>query len=215
MNKRVVIVDDHKILRDGLRVLIEQELGLNVVGEADTGHAAIRVVDELQPDIVIMDIGMPDLNGIDATRAIRTSNSEVKIIALSMHSEQQFVSGMLKAGASGYLLKDSAFEELSTAIETVASGRVYLSPGISSVVVDGLLNPGEECEVEKLSPRVREVLQLLAEGHSTKSIAARLHISGKTVESHRRSLMEKLRVNSVAELTKIAIQRGLTTLELR
>lgn len=215
MNKRVVIVDDHKILRDGLRVLIVQELGLIVAGEADTGHAAIRVVDELRPDIVIMDIGMPDLNGIDATRAIRAANAEVKIVALSMHSEQQFVAGMLKAGASGYLLKDSAFEELSAAIETVVSGQIYLSPGISSVVVDGLLNPSEEGEVERLSPRVREVLQLLAEGHSTKGIAARLHISSKTVESHRRQLMEKLRVNSVAELTKIAIQQGLTSLEVR
>ena len=211
----VVLVDDYKILRDGLRLMIESQSMFDVVGEADNGRAALDLVKRVHPDIVIMDIGMPDLNGIDATRAIRAAHPHIKVVALSMHSDQQFVAGMLKAGASGYLLKDSAFEELSTAIETVAAGRIYLSPSISSVVVDGLLNPMVEGQSPQLTPRGREVLQLLAEGHSTKQIAMRLHVSSKTVESHRRQLMEKLGVSSVAALTKIAIQQGLTTLEQR
>ncbi len=172
---------------------------------------------ELSPDVIVMDVGMPDLNGIDATQQILRENPEIKVLALSMHSGRKFVVAMLKAGASGYLLKDCALEELTGALQTILSGRIYLSPAITDIVVDSYVRQPAEAEKSAfsvLSQREREVLQLMAEGNTPKQIALRLHISPKTVEGHRLRLMSKLDIDNIAQLTKYAIQEGLTSAEL-
>ena len=215
MNCRILLADDHKIVRDGLRALIGKETGMAVIAEAATGRQALALSRKLTPDIVIMDVSMPDLNGMDATRQIVEEVPSVKVIALSMHSQKQFVEGMLKAGVSGYLLKDSAFEELIVAVRTVMSGRLYLSPDITDIVVGGYIGASKGGQTENpkgLTVREREVLQLIAEGHSVKEIAQKLHISIKTVESHRSNVMNKLDRHTVAGLTKYAIREGLTDL---
>lgn len=216
MTARILLADDHKILREGLRVLLESQNGLRIVGEADNGRAAVQLAVQLKPDVVIMDVGMPELNGIDATRQIVRQCPRTRVIALSMHSDGQFVTGMLKAGAAGYLLKDSAFEELHDAVQTVLQGKVYLSPSVTGTIVDGYIRsqPAQPADIASLTPREREVLQLLAEGKTTKQIAQILQVSVKTVETYRRQLMEKLNTQSVAELTKFAIRVGLTSLEV-
>ena len=216
MSTKILLADDHKITRQGLRSLLDKQLDMEVVAEAEDGREAVRLARELHPDVVIMDVSMPDLNGMAATRQIIGESKNVKIIALSMHSDTLFVSEMLKSGASGYLLKDCAFEELREAIRTVTAGKVYLSPGISDVVVDDYLHRLSKTgssDSEVLTDREREVLQLMAEGKSTKQIALELYISVKTVETHRRQIMNKLDIHTVAELTKYAIRKGLTTLE--
>ncbi len=216
MNTRILLGDDHTIVRHGLINLLKPHPHLEVVGEAHNGHTTLEMAQRLSPDIVIMDIAMPDLNGIDATRQLTKDHPQVKIIALSMHSGKRFVVEMLKAGARGYLLKDCAFEELVKAIEVVLEGRVYLSPSIADVVVGECVQPSQEGRSSAfavLSQREREVLQLMAEGNTTKQIALRLHISAKTVEGHRLRLMEKLKIDSVAQLTKYAISQGLTSSE--
>jgi len=218
MSIRVIIADDHKIVRDGLRALIESRGGMDLLAEAETGRAAVELATKLRPSVAVMDIGMPDLNGIEATRQIMASVPTVRVIALSMHADRRFVAGMLGAGASGYLLKDCAFEELADAIGIVASGRIYLSPSIAEVVVEGYVRHLLEHDREgrpgpDLSAREREVLQLLTEGRATKEAAARLHVSNKTIETHRHNIMAKLGIRSVAELTKYAIREGLTSLE--
>jgi DNA-binding NarL/FixJ family response regulator len=218
MSTRVLLVDDHQIVREGLRALLASREGMLVVGEAADGRNAIALCHELRPDVVVMDIGMPDLNGIEATRRIRADQPRVKVIALSMHSDRRFLTEALKAGASGYLLKDSAFDELELAIRAVMSGQTYLSPQITDSVVEGYLRHRAEPEQSSvfavLSPREREVLQLVAEGHATKQIAASLHVSVKTIETHRRQIMNKLSIHSVAELTKYAIREGLSSVEV-
>jgi len=216
MSTKILLADDHKITREGLRSLLEKQSDMEVVAEAKEGHEAVRLVREMHPDIAIMDVTMPDLNGIEATQKIVSECPNVKVIALSMHSDTLFVTEMLKSGASGYLLKDCAFEELTRAIHTVLDGKIYLSPAISDVVVDGYLHRLSEdkpVDSDVLSHREREVLQMLAEGKSTKQVALKLHISVKTVETHRRQMMHKLDIYSVAELTKYAIRKGLTSLE--
>jgi DNA-binding NarL/FixJ family response regulator len=216
MSTKVLIADDHKIVREGLRALIEKHETMEVVAEAENGLEAVRLVRKLQPDVVIMDLGMPEMNGIEATREVTAHNPKIKVIALSMHSDKRFVLQMIKAGASGYLLKDSAFEELITAIKTVVSNKSYLSPKITDVVIKDYLqtlSKGDMSAFSVLTVREREVLQLLAEGRSTKEIAGSLNVSVKTVESHRQQVMEKLNIHSVAELTKYAIREGLTSLE--
>jgi DNA-binding NarL/FixJ family response regulator len=216
MQIKIILADDHKIVRDGLRALIEKEPDMAVVAEACDGRTTVRKAKELMPHIIIIDISMPDLNGIEAARQIMSNTPNTKIIALSMHSDRRFVMNMLEAGAAGYLLKDSAFEELSMAIKTVLSGKPYLSPAIAGVVVEDVMRHSSQktsrAKIE-LTPREREVLQLLAEGHTTKHIASQLNVSVKTVETHRRQVMEKLDTHSVAELTKYAIREGLTSLE--
>lgn len=212
----VLLVDDHKIVRDGLRSLLEKEPGINVMGETSSGREAVRFVSELQPDVVILDIGMPDLNGIDATRQMKARIPTTKILALSMHSDKRFVARMFAAGASGYLLKDCAFEELARAIRAVAQDQTYLSPSITSQVIKDYvrhLAVSDSAGLEILTPREREVIQLLAEGKSTKHVAAALNISVKTVETHRSQIMEKLNIDSIANLTKFAVREGLTSLE--
>jgi two-component system response regulator NreC len=216
MSTRVILADDHTIVRHGLSKLIQQQEDMEVIAQAGDGHSTVELTRELSPDIVIMDIGMPDLNGIEATRQIVRDFPKVKVIGLSMHSGRKFVTEMLRAGASGYLLKDCALEELTTAIKTVAAGKIYLSPAITDVVVENYVRNSTEKEhsaFSLLSQREREVLQLMAEGKTTKQIARSIHISPKTVEGHRLRLMSKLNMESVAKLTKYAIQEGLTSPE--
>lgn len=217
---RVLLVDDHKIMRDGLRSLLVREMDIEVVGEAESGREALVLAEQLRPRVVVMDITMPGLNGIDATRQLIAAVADVRVVALSMHSDRHYVSDMLAAGASGYLMKDSAFEELSSAIRAVDQGRRYLSPPIANVVVDDYVQRVSGSAVldplgpsKPLSTREREVLQLIAEGHSTKGIAAMLHLSVKTVETHRRQIMEKLRIYNIAGLIKYAVREGLASLE--
>ena len=200
-----------------MRSLIEKEHDIEVVDEADDGRKAIDLVRELVPDIVIMDITMPNLNGIDATRHIVREFPKVKVIALSIHSNRAFVVDMLKAGASAYVLKECTFDELVEAIRTVIDGGVYLSPKVAGVLVNDYvrrLTKITESPLETLTEREREVLQLIGEGKNTKQIALQLHVSIKTIEADRRKIMEKLDAHSIAELVKIAILGGLASLEV-
>ena len=215
MTIKVLLADDHKIVRDGLRTLLEKNPDIVVAGEAEDGREALQMAKKLLPDVVVMDIAMPDLNGIEATRQILADRSDVRVVALSMHSDKRFVSEMLKAGASAYLLKDCAFEELITAIRTVMKGKIYLSPGIAGVVIGEYIKKDAKADssvFSLLSDREREVLQLMAEGKTTKEVASYLHVSVKTVETHRTNIMTKLDIHSIAELTKYAIREGLTSL---
>jgi DNA-binding NarL/FixJ family response regulator len=217
MGIRILLADDHKIVRMGLRTLLANQVEMEVIAEAQDGRATLQMVRELQPDIVVMDIGMPELNGIEATRLITTEFPSVKVVALSMHSDRRFVARMLEAGASGYLLKDCAFEELAHAIRSICADQTYLSPEITGVVIGDYLRQlssrTQPSLYSVLTPREREVLQPLTEGKTTKQIAALLHVSAKTIETHRSQIMEKLDIHSVAELTKYAIREGITTLD--
>lgn len=216
MKIKVLLADDHQIMREGLASLLEKWPDLEVVGQTGEGRAAVRLAREVQPDVVVMDIGMPGLNGIEATRQIVAAAPGIKVIALSVHAESPFVAGMLQAGARAYLLKHSAAEELVRAIRLVVQGQTYLSPLIASQVVEGFvgkLSPAGASVFTVLSPREREVLQLYAEGKITRQIAALLHISPKTVEFHRRQIMDKLGFSSFVDLIKYAIREGLTTFQ--
>jgi DNA-binding NarL/FixJ family response regulator len=214
MSIKVMIADDHQIVREGLRAMLEKEYDIEVVGEAVDGRMTERLARELVPDVIIMDVAMPDLNGIEATRQIVAELPGVKIIALSMHDDRRFVLNMFKAGAVGYMLKDCAFKDLAKAIRVVMSNKTYLSHEIADIVLKDYLassSPTESSVFQLLSPREREVLQLLAEGKTSGQIGDNLHISVKTVESHRQQIMIKLKIKSVAELTKYAIREGLTS----
>ena len=211
---RVLLADDHKILRQGLRTLLEREKDIQIVGEADNGRSSVKLSGELAPDVVVMDVAMPDLNGIDATRRITEAEPRTRVLALSMHSDGRYVKGMLQAGARGYILKDCAAEELTHAIRTVMAGQVYVSPGVTGAIVNDYVRQLSAADgPATLTPREREVLQLLAEGGSTANIAAGLHLSVKTIETHRKHIMDKLGLRSIAELTKYAIREGITTVE--
>ena len=212
----IILVDDHVIMRDGLRHLLSSESDIEVIGEAANGREAVKLVLSKKPDIVIMDIAMQDMNGIEATRQIKNENPDVKVIALSMHSERQIVVGVFRAGASGYLLKESSSLELVDAIRTIHLGRKYLSQKISDIVLQEISDVKKdtgEIGVEILTNRECEILQLISEGNSTKKIADILFISPKTVESHRANIMDKLDMHNIPELTKYAIRAGLTSLE--
>jgi len=203
-------------MREGLRSLLEKQPGMEVIAEAENGRTTVQLSHKFKPDVVLMDIIMPDLNGIEATRQILAESPGIKVIALSMRSDRKFVTEMLSAGASGYLLKDSAFEELGKALRTVINNQIYLSPKIASLVVkDYLPNTitKDYSAPPVLTRREREVLTLLAEGKSTKQIASSLYVSVKTIETHRKKIMDKLGVNSIAELTKYAVREGLTSLD--
>jgi two-component system, NarL family, response regulator NreC len=216
MPTRILLADDHAIIRQGLRALLEKYPQFDVVGEAEDGQKAMELVEKLKPDIVIMDISMPNLNGIDAARKIVNGPVGAKVIALSMHSGRRFVAEMLSAGASGYILKECLFDTLLEAIQTVLKGSIFLGPKVEGVVIQDYIkciSPGYSQKEATLTPREREVLQLLAEGKSTKQIALHLHVSGKTIESNRRNIMEKLQINNVAGLTKYAVREGITPLE--
>jgi two-component system, NarL family, response regulator NreC len=213
---RVVLADDHELVRYGLTRALSQEPDIKVVGEAADGRKIVEIVEKVEPDVVIMDIEMPDLNGIEATRQVIDTNPRVRVIGLSMHSSRKFVTEMFKAGASGYLQKDCKFEELLHAIRTVAKGNTYLSPLVTDVVIhDYAFSTGIEgpTAFSTLTKREREVLQLLAEGRSIKQLAMDLCISPKTAEAHKLRIMNKLDIDNVALLTKYAIQEGLTSVE--
>lgn len=214
----VVIADDHLIVSQALKHALESEPHVRVVGMAADGREAVRMTRELNPHVVLLDVTMPGLSGMEAARKIRQHDPQVRLIALSMHSDRRYVTGMLAAGVSAYLVKDCALEELSLALRTVMRGQVYLSPRIAGTVVESLqeaVAPGVASggPAPALTAREREVLQLLAEGHGLRDIAAGLHVSVKTVETHRRQIMKKLGIDNVAGLTKWAIREGLTSLE--
>ena len=213
---RIILADDHEVVRDGLCSLIEREEDMQVIGQADNGRRTVELAKELQPDVIVMDIGMPDLNGIEATRQIISENSKINIIALSMHSDRGYVTEMLKAGASGYVPKDKPGKEVIHAIRTAIEKGIYLPPALASLVVENYVRKSPQSRTgafTTLTAREREVLQLLTEGKSIKQTAAVLHVSVSTVETHRRNIMEKLKIFSMAELTKYAIREGLTSLE--
>lgn len=207
---KIVLVDDHKMLRDGLRSLLERRADMHVVGEAADGHAALAVAAQTRPDIVVMDMMMPGLGGPEATRRLVAEHPDIKVIALSMHSDQRLVASMLSAGAAAYLLKSSASDELLDAIDAVSAGRRHVSRELASALA---LQGDPAHTPAPLSGREREVLQLLAEGLTSKEIAARLGLAVSTVDTHRKQIMAKLDLRTIAELTKYAVREGLTSIE--
>jgi len=216
MTVRVVLAEDHAIVRAGLRALLERTDDIVVVGEAENGRAALAAAGEHHPDVVVMDVSMPELNGVDATRQLAATAERVRIVALSAHTDSRFVAAMLAAGAAGYVAKDSAPEELPTAIRQVAAGRMFLSSRVTAGVVHdylGRLRADEPALCPELTPRERDVVQLLAEGCNTREVARRIGVSTKTVDNHRSRIMRKLGLNSVAALTKYAIREGLASLD--
>ena len=210
------MADDHKIVRQGLRFLIEKQPDMKVIAEAADGRTTVQMIEKLLPDVVIMDIAMPYMNGIEAARQIIAKNPGTKVIILSMHSDRRFVTEVLKAGVSGYLLKDCAFEELVEAIHAVIANRTFLGPEIIDVLIKDFVyfsSSKDGAVFSVLTIREREVLQLISEGKTTKQIATSLNVSTKTVETYRQQIMDKLDVHSIAGLTKYALREGLTSLE--
>jgi len=213
MVTKVILADDHRILREGLRALLEKDPNVEVIAEADNGRCAVELAEKLHPHVIIMDISMAEMNGIEATRQISERSREVKIIGLSMHSDKRFVFEMLQAGATGFLLKECAFEELHVAIEAVLNNQIYLSPKVTGPVVEDFLkNYGKEETDPRavLTRKEKEVLQLLAEGKTSKEAANCLRVSSSTINTHRCNIMKKLGIKTVAELTKYAVRQGLT-----
>ena len=210
---RILIADDHGVLAEGLKHLIEAQPDMQVVGTAGDGREAVRLAREAQPDVVLMDLSMPELNGADATRAILEREPRCRVIVLSMYAEREYVRRALKAGACGYVVKRSAAKEVVDAIRAVYAGQRYLSPRVADVVIDDYTAEDKQDPLGRLSAREREVLQLLAEGRTGAEIAARLALSQKTVETYRARLVEKLGIRDVAGLVKFAIQRGIVSLE--
>ena len=212
----IILADDHTMIREGIRSMLVNELRHNVIAQASNGRETIALVQQHKPDIVLMDITMPELNGIEATRHIINEFPDIKIIALSMHTDKGIVSGMLNAGASGYLLKDSSPAELQQAIQTVMRGKIYITGEITDVVVRDYIhnhNGTHTATVPQLTPREIEIIQLIAEGKASKDIASVLHISISTIDTHRQHIMDKLQLHSVADIVKFAIRTGLTTAE--
>jgi two-component system NarL family response regulator len=212
----VLLVDDHQLMREGLRSILERDDNVDVVGEAENGHAALDLARRLAPHVVVMDVAMQDSNGIEATRRIRTECPSVQVIALSSHSDSRYVNAMLDAGACGYVLKANAYEDLRRALAAAQKGTSYLCPDVTEAVVGASRRraDGQPATARApLSSREREVLQLLAEGLSSPEIGKRLFVAASTVETHRRNIMRKLDIHSVADLTKYAIREGLTSLE--
>ncbi len=210
---KVLLVDDHALFRQGMRALLENIQGIDIVGEAANGREAVSLVRSLAPNLVLMDISMPELNGLEATSQIISENKKVRVVLLSMNATEEFVVQAFKAGASGYLLKNSRLEELEDAITNVAQGRTYVSPAISSHLAAFIREPAKEGPLEGLTSRQREILQLLAEGYTNSQIAVKLHISVKTVETHRSRMMERLGIHDVPGLVRFAIRMGLITPE--
>lgn len=213
MTIRIMLVDDHKIFREALKERLEREHDLALVGEAGNGLDALELAEKSGPDIVLMDIGLPVMGGIEATRALVAEHPGIKVIALSTFSDRRIVLQMLEAGAGGYMVKSSGCDELLLGIRTVASGKTYLCPDAAGLLIDEIRtrDPAEPFSRARLGKREREVLQLLADGHTSQGIGERLHIATGTVEVHRRNIMRKLELHSIAELTKYAIRNGLTS----
>jgi DNA-binding NarL/FixJ family response regulator len=213
MTIRILIADDHGVVAEGLKHVVEAQPDMEVVSLAVDGRDAVRQARDLQPDVVLMDLSMPELNGADATRAILERDAKCRVIVLSMYSEREYVRRALKAGAAGYVVKRSAAKEVVDAIRAVHAGQRYLSPRVADVVIDDYAGDGGDDLLAKLSQREREVLQLLAEGHTGAQIAERLSLSQKTVETYRARLVEKLGIRDVPGLVRFAIQRGIVSLD--
>lgn len=219
MKINIILADDHHVIREGLRLLLDREQDFLVMAEADNGVAALSAVKKFNPDLVIMDVSMPELNGMEATRKIISEVPGTKVLALSMYSDKRFVEGMFQAGVSGYILKNCIARELVSAVRLVANGQVYISPQIAGTIVEGYLSrvvpeneTGRNTNRNSLTGREREILQLISEGLNTKEIAGKLQLSSKTVDAHRRNIMDKIGLHSIAELTKFAIREGITNL---
>lgn len=214
--QRIMIVEDHTLLRVGLKMLLSQDTALEVVGESDNGCDAIRMAVKLMPNLILMDLSLPGMNGIEATRAIKAASHETRVLILTIHKTDEYIHESLKAGADGYILKDATHNELSVAIHSILNGKTYLSPDISERVINGYLNQGNATAAtspwDSLTYREREVLKLVAEGHPNKHIAEFLCLSVKTVEKHRSNLMKKLDMHNASTLTAYAIEKGLLTL---
>ncbi len=214
MNKiKVMLVDDHEIVRQGIRQSFSNEDGYKVIADTNSGRSAVELASSNYPDVIIMDVCMPDLNGIEATKAILEENPNIKIVALSIYADQVYVMGMFNAGASGYVLKTESFQDLLKAIQVVLSGKRYLCPDVTDLILGLALNnhnKNSPSAIDSLTKREREVLQLVAEGHTNKSISETLGISKKTVDVHRNSLRKKIGIKTVAELTRFAIAEGVT-----
>ncbi|MEQ1593253.1 MAG: response regulator transcription factor [Thiobacillaceae bacterium] len=213
--QRIFIVEDHTLLRAGLRALLTQDEAVEIVGEADNGRDAIRAIGALSPDLVLMDISMPGMNGIEALLDIKRRNPDIRILVLTIHKTEEYIHASLRAGADGYILKDASHDELRVAIRSVLNGKTYLSPDISGKVINGYLDTGKATNAtsawDALTHREREVLKLVAEGHPNKFIADYLCLSIKTVEKHRSNLMKKLNLHNASTLTSYAIEKGLVT----
>jgi len=213
---RIILADDHKIVLEGLHTLIEKQQDMKIVGEAENGQVAVKLVSKHSPDVIIMDISMPDLNGIDAIRKITAESRNTKVVVLSIHDDKRYVMEAFKAGALGYLLKSSSSRELIYAIQTVISNKIYIDPSIANIMLEGVvcaLSNNVSLNSFMLTNRECEVLKLIAEGKTTKEIALILYVSKSTIEAHRKKIMDKLDIYSVAGLTKFAIREGLTTIE--
>jgi len=216
MTIKIILADDHNVLREGLKSLLNQQQDFEVIGEADNGQEAVRLAKKLEPDIMVLDIGMPNMNGIQATQHIVAEVPDTKVLALSMHSDHQFVVKMLQAGASGYMLKDCAYEELISAVRDINAGKFYLSKDVTGVVINNYINMIQAVDAVShptLTSRERETLQLIAEGKSTAETANLLNVSPKTIETHRKNMMDKLDIHNIADLTKYAVREGLTSIE--
>ena len=216
MTIRVLLVDDHQLMREGLRKILEGTAGIEVVGEAEDGGSALLAVAEFRPAVVVMDVAMSGMNGIDATQRLRKDHPGVRVVALSTHADKRYVRNMMRAGAAAYVLKESASEDLLRAVRAAAHGEHYLSPQITGCLLESWTVPQaaeSSTAYEVLGAREREVLRLLSEGKTSKEIATQLALSIKTVETHRRNITQKVGLHSVAELTKYAVREGLTTLE--
>lgn len=217
MTIRVLLADDHRIVRDGLSLLIEREPDMTLVATACDGPSMVRAVRQHRPDVLVTDISMPGLNGIDAVRRVRGDHPQMPVLCLSVHDEDRLVLAMIEAGASGYVLKDCSFEELALGVRQVAAGRIYISASLSGVMVREVRNrrvgaPSATAPTP-LTPRERELVQLFSEGYTTNEIAERLHVSPKTVATHRENVLHKLQMRGVAELTRYALREGLSTLD--
>ena len=213
MTLRIVLADDHRLFRHALRAMLEKKPGIRIVGEASNGEELIDIVRHQQVDIACVDIGMPGMNGIEATRRLLAIRPHVRVIGLSAFSDRQFVLDLLHAGATGYVTKAEAGDELLRAIDAVRQSKTYLCPDVAATVANALLdNAPQDVTPPRITPRERQVLQLIAEGHTSVRIADRLHLAPSTVEVHRRNIMRKLDLHNVAELTKYAIRSGLTTI---
>lgn len=219
MTMRLVLADDHQLVRAGLRSLLGSFLDVQVLAECGDGHEALALVDRWQPDVLLLDITLPGLNGLEVARRVPRASPSTRVLILSMHAGAEYVTQALRAGVAGYLIKDSAVDELRVALDAVHAGRPYLSPAISQTVLQGFLRTGEgppdRAALEVLTPRQREILQLVAEGHGTRAIAARLGLSVKTVETHRSQIMERLDIHDVPGLVRFAIRMGLVAVESR
>jgi len=212
---RVILVDDHQLVRAGLRALLQSFRDVDVLAECGDGHEALALVDRMQPDVLLLDVTLPGLNGLEVALRVPRVSPKTRVLILSMHAGAEYVGQALRAGVAGYLIKDSAVDELRVALDAIRVGRKYLSPAISQAVLNGYLRTGdtppERAQLDVLTPRQREVLQLVAEGNGTREIAGRLHVSVKTVETHRSQLMERLSIHDVPGLVRFAIRVGLVS----